>query len=49
MSEAYCKWHAKGGKQEDLALDVPYIERNEETLAAMREQLIKVREKRKDV
>lgn len=44
MSQAYCKWHAKGGRQGDLADDVPYIERNEETLTVMRERLIKMRE-----
>ena len=27
MSRAYCQWLAKGGKQGDIADDVPYIDR----------------------
>ena len=26
MSRSYCQWHAKGGKQGDIATDVPYID-----------------------
>jgi hypothetical protein len=45
MSSEYAKWHSKGGKQGDIAEDVPYVERNEETLARMQERLIESREK----
>lgn len=34
MSESYCLWYSKGGKQNDIATDVPYVERNEETMQA---------------
>ena len=33
MSEAYTRWIAKGGQQGDIADDVPYINRTEETIA----------------
>lgn len=27
MSRAYCNWHNKGSEQSDIALDIPYINR----------------------
>lgn len=45
MSDAYVRWYGKGGQQKDIADDVPYIERNEETLAAARDTIIRNRDK----
>jgi len=45
MSGEYTKWHATGSKQGDIAEEVPYIEKNEETLERMQEQLIESRTK----
>ena len=28
MSRAYCNWNSKGGEQTDIALDIPYINRD---------------------
>lgn len=45
MSDAYVRWHNKGSQQKDLADDVPYIERNEETLSAARDTIMRNRDK----
>jgi len=45
MSEAYVRWRNKGGEQSDIALDVPYIERNEKTLERHRDHLMEQAEK----
>ena len=45
MSRAYVNWRNKGSEQGDIADDVPYIERNEETLAAMQAHLIDSRDR----
>lgn len=44
MSDAYVRWHHKGAGQKDIANDVPYIERNEDTLEAAKEAIIRSRE-----
>lgn len=44
MSEAYSSWYAKGGEQEDIADEVPYILRNEETMAAAGKMIMKSRD-----
>lgn len=45
MSQAYVSWYNKGGRQKDIADDVPYIERNEETLKAAGHAIIRSRDK----
>jgi hypothetical protein len=49
MSRAYVNWRNKGSEQSDIADDVPYIERNEETLAAMQAHLIDSRDRSADL
>ena len=39
MSDAYVGWYHKGGEQGDIATDVPYIERTEETIQAARKSI----------
>lgn len=39
MSDAYVDWYHKGGQQGDVAIDVPYIERTEETIQAARQSI----------
>ena len=45
MSRSYVNWRNKGSDQEDIADDVPYIERNEETLDAMQGHLMTSRDR----
>jgi hypothetical protein len=45
MSREYASWLAKGGRQSDIADNVPYIERNESTLKAMQDRLSESRDK----
>jgi len=45
MSRAYVNWRNKGSEQKDIADDVPYIERNEETLEAMQSHLMSSRDR----
>ena len=45
MSRAYVNWRNKGSEQADIADDVPYIERNEETLEAMQAHLMNSRDR----
>ncbi len=49
MSRAYVNWRNKGGEQKDIADDVPYIERNEETLEAMQNQLMSSRDRSAEI
>jgi len=45
MSRAYVNWRNTGSEQADIAEDVPYIERNQETLDAMQSHLMTSRDK----
>jgi len=45
MSRAYVNWRNKGSEQADIADNVPYIERNEETLDAMQSHLMTSRDR----
>lgn len=45
MSREYARWLSKGGSQSDIADDVPYVERNEETNRALQARLLESREK----
>lgn len=45
MSEAYVKWIGKGSQQGDIADDVPYINRTEETMKAASAHLMRNRDK----
>lgn len=38
MSRAFCNWHAKGGKQKDIADDVPYIDRDRQATSYLLRQ-----------
>jgi hypothetical protein len=49
MSRAYVNWRNKGSEQKDISDDVPYIERNEETLAAMQTHLMDSRDRSADL
>ena len=49
MSRAYVNWRNKGSEQGDIADDVPYIERNEETLEAMQNQLMSSRDRSAEI
>ena len=44
MSEEYCRWYSKGCQQKDIADDVPYIERTNETLEAAGQAIIRSRD-----
>ena len=45
MSRSYVNWRNRGGEQDDIADDVPYIEQNEETLEAMQSHLMDSRDR----
>lgn len=45
MSRSYVNWRNRGSEQKDIADDVPYIEQNEETLAAMQTHLMDSRDR----
>ncbi|WP_138438598.1 hypothetical protein [Marinobacter alexandrii] len=45
MSREYTHWLGKGSRQSDIADDVPYIERTEETNQALQARLLESREK----
>lgn len=45
MSEAYVKWLNRGGQQKDIADDVPYIVRDEESMQAAAQAIMRNRER----
>lgn len=45
MSQEYVKWHARGGRQEEIADDVPYIDDSAEARDQMQRQLMESRER----